>query len=188
MHLVVGLGNPGKKYERTRHNVGWFALDEIIDEYKLKEDKEKFQAQVYKGTIAGEKVIVIKPLTFMNESGKAVARFVNFYKIPMKNVLVLHDDLDMEPGKVRVKSESGDGGHNGIRSINSLIKNDYIRIKIGIGHPGDKDSVHDYVLKKFSNNDMKLIEQANKSIAKLFEYVISGDLDKFKGDVNNTLV
>ena len=126
MHLIVGLGNPGKKYEGTRHNIGWLVLGEIISEYKLKSDKEKFQAQVYKGTIDGEKVIAIKPLTFMNESGKAVMRFVNFYKIPTENVIVVHDDLDMEPGKVRVKTESGDGGHNGIKSINSFIKNNYM--------------------------------------------------------------
>jgi PTH1 family peptidyl-tRNA hydrolase len=184
MYLIIGLGNPGKKYERTKHNVGWLALDEIIHEYKLREDKEKFSSQVYKGNISGEKIIAIKPLTFMNDSGKAVGRFVSFYKIPTKNVIVLYDDLDMETGKVRVKLASGDGGHNGVKSINSFIKNDYIKIKIGVGHPGNKDDVINYVLKNFPQEEGKIIEQANKTIAKLFEYVISGDLDKFKTNVN----
>ena len=184
MHLIVGLGNPGKKYERTRHNIGWLALDVIIAKYKLKLDKEKFASQTYKGIIAEDKIIAIKPLVFMNESGKAVAKFVNFYKIPTKNIVVIHDDLDMETGKVRIKVESGDGGHNGIKSINSFIKNDYIRIKIGISHPGAREAVSDYVLKKFSDGEIKIIEQANKTIAKLFEYVISGDLAKFKTNVN----
>jgi PTH1 family peptidyl-tRNA hydrolase len=184
MYLIIGLGNKGKQYELTRHNVGWLALDEIILEHKLQEDKEKFLAQVYKGEIAGEKVIAIKPLTFMNESGKSVGKFVSFYKIPTNNIIVLYDDLDMEVGKVRVKLESGDGGHNGVKSINSFIKNNYIKIKIGVGHPGNRDDVVNYVLKDFPKDEMKIIEVANKTIAKLFKYVISGDLDKFKTNVN----
>ena len=184
MHIIVGLGNPGQKYEKTRHNVGWLALDEVISEYKLEAVKEKFESEIFKGVIGGEKVIAIKPLTFMNESGKAVAKLVNFYKVPTENVIVIHDDLDMGTGKIRVKGESGDGGHNGIKSINSFIKNDYTRIKIGIGHPGSREEVHDYVLKNFSREEMKIIEPANKMVAKFFKYVISGDLDKFKTNVN----
>ena len=184
MHLIVGLGNPGKKYERTKHNIGWLALDEVIVKYKLKPDKERFESQTHKGAIAGGKVIAIKPLVFMNESGKAVTKFVNFYKIPTENIIIIHDDLDMETGKVRLKVESRDGGHNGIKSINLFIKNNYIRIKIGISHPGAREVVSDYVLKKFSSGEIKTIEQANKTIEKLFEYIISGDLEKFKADVN----
>jgi PTH1 family peptidyl-tRNA hydrolase len=184
MYIIVGLGNPGQKYERTRHNVGWMALDEIIAEYKLEEVKEKFESKVYKGIIAEEKVIAIKPLTFMNLSGKAVARFVSFHKVPTAKLVVLYDDLDMEPGKVRVKLEGGDGGHNGIKSINSFVAKDYLRIKIGIGHPGTREAVNDYVLKNFSKGELEIIQQANKMVAKLFKYVISGDLDKFKSGVN----
>ena len=184
MYLVIGLGNPGKKYEYTRHNGGWLALDEIISQYKLDSGKEKFSSQMYKGTIISKKVIAIKPLVFMNDSGKAVIKFVNFYKIPTENVIVIYDDLDMKTGKVRVKIEGGDGGHNGIKSINSFIKNNYIKIKIGIDRPEIKEDVANYVLKNFSDTEMKIIKQTNKTIAKLFEYVISGDLDKFKANVN----
>ncbi|NRA74002.1 MAG: aminoacyl-tRNA hydrolase [Rickettsiales bacterium] len=184
MYLVVGLGNPGEKYKKTRHNVGWLALDEIISCYNLQSEKDKFVSQVYKGIIASEKIIAVKPLVFMNDSGKAISKFVSFYKIPAERVIVIYDDLDMKIGKIRLKRESGSGGHNGIKSINSFIKNDYIKIKIGIDRPRNEKDVSSYVLENFADSEIKIIKQANKTIAKLFEYVIFGDLDKFRANVN----
>ena len=159
MFLVVGLGNPGKKYRNNRHNIGFLTLEAIIQKFELSSAKSEFDSEVFKGEIERVKVIAIKPQTFMNLSGKSVAAFVRFYKIPVENVIVIHDDLDLAFGKIRIKTGGGSGGHNGIKSIDSLMAKDYIRIKIGIGHPGHRDLVSDYVLDNFTEEEKGKIEE-----------------------------
>lgn len=151
MFLVVGLGNPSKEYENNRHNVGFMAADALFRRYSFTDFKEKAQGLLADGTIADEKVLLLKPQTYMNLSGNSVGEVTRFYKIPTENILVLHDDLDLKPGTVRVKQGGGTGGHNGLKSIDAHVGNTYSRVRIGIGHPGDKAMVADYVLSDFTN-------------------------------------
>lgn len=154
MWLIVGLGNPGKEYERNRHNIGFMAVDEIAAAHNFKPFKSKYKGDYVEGEIAGEKVALLKPMTFMNESGRSVAEAARFYKIPTSNIIVLHDELDLQPGKIRTKTGGGAAGHNGLRSMDDWLDNSsYIRIRMGIGHPGDKDRVHGYVLGNFAKAD-----------------------------------
>ena len=153
MLLIVGLGNPGQKYEKQRHNVGFMAVDEIHRHESFSTWKPKFQALIAEGSIGGIKCILAKPTTFMNESGRAVGEIARFYKITAEDVIVLYDELDLAPGKVRIKTGGGAGGHNGIRSIDAHLGKDYRRVRIGIGHPGHKDRVSSHVLGDFSKSD-----------------------------------
>lgn len=186
MYLIIGLGNPGKKYEQTRHNVGFQAIDAIANAFSIPESGTKFDAQIHKGSIEGKKVLLIKPQTFMNESGKSVSQFVNFYKIPIKNTFIIYDDIDMSVGKLRVKSGGSDGGHNGIKSINGLVSNEYIKIKIGVGHPGNKNLVSSYVLHPFDTKDEQdLINELYVDIVKNINSLLEHDLEQFSGKINN---
>ena len=153
MLLIAGLGNPGQKYANHRHNVGFMAVDEIHRHETFSPWRPKFQALTAEGMIAGEKALLIKPTTFMNESGRALGEAVRFFKIPLENVVVLYDELDLAAGKVRVKTGGGAGGHNGIRSIDAHIGKDYRRVRIGIGHPGQKERVQGHVLGDFAKAD-----------------------------------
>lgn len=153
MLLIVGLGNPGPKYANQRHNVGFMAVDEIHRHEGFSPWKARFQALIAEGTLAGEKCLLVKPTTFMNESGRAVGEVARFYKVPLNQIVVLYDELDLPPGKVRVKTGGGAGGHNGIRSIDSHIGKDYRRVRIGIGHPGQKERVSGHVLGDFARAD-----------------------------------
>ena len=137
MFLFVGLGNPGTKYSSNRHNIGFMAADVIVRRHNFSPWRKKFQGELSDGVLAGEKVLVLKPQTFMNESGRSVGDAVRFHNIPLSNVFVFYDELDLEAGKVRVKLGGGAAGHNGIRSISSHITPDYKRVRLGIGHPGD---------------------------------------------------
>jgi PTH1 family peptidyl-tRNA hydrolase len=167
MWLIVGLGNPGKEYERNRHNIGFMAVDAIADAHSFNPFKKKYQGDYTEGTIGGEKVALLKPMTFMNESGKSVAAAANFYKIPTSNILVFHDELDLQPGKIRTKTGGGAAGHNGLRSMDAWLDNsDYIRVRMGIGHPGDKDRVHGYVLGNFTKSDEDWLQKLLEAIAK----------------------
>lgn len=154
MWLIVGLGNPGKEYERNRHNIGFMAVDEIASAFNFKPFKVKYKGEYVEGEIAGEKVALLKPMTYMNESGRAVGEAARFYKIPTSNIIVFHDELDLAPAKIRTKTGGGAAGHNGLRSMDDWLDNpNYIRVRMGIGHPGDKDRVHGYVLGNFAKAD-----------------------------------
>ena len=153
MLLIVGLGNPGSQYAHNRHNIGFMAVDAIHRRHGFSPWRRKFQAELADGTLDGEKVILLKPMTYMNESGRAVGEAVRFYKLAPADVLVLHDELDLPPGKVRMKTGGGHGGHNGLRSITAHIGDGYRRMRLGIGHPGNKAVVHHHVLSDFAKVD-----------------------------------
>ena len=150
MLLLVGLGNPGPKYERNRHNIGFMAVDEIVRRHSFAAWRGRFQALTAEGHFGGEKVMTMKPTTFMNESGRAVGEAARFFKLAPEDVVVLHDELDLAFGKVRIKQGGGHAGHNGLRSIDAHLGNNYARIRLGIGHPGDKAHVHGHVLSDFA--------------------------------------
>ena len=153
MRLVVGLGNPGEKYARNRHNIGFMAADEIVRRHSFSVYRSKFSGQVAEGSIGSEKVIVLKPMTYMNESGRAVHEAAIFYKVAPEDIVVLHDELDLAPGKLRVKRGGGHAGHNGLRSIHAHMGETYARLRLGIGHPGHKDQVTGHVLNDFAKAD-----------------------------------
>ncbi|WP_319775427.1 aminoacyl-tRNA hydrolase [Breoghania sp.] len=154
MLVIVGLGNPGSKYEFNRHNIGFMAVETIHRRNSsFSPWRKRFQAETSEGTIAGEKVLLIKPMTYMNESGQAVGAALRFFKLEAGNVVVLYDELDLPPGKVKIKTGGGSGGHNGIRSLDAHIGKEYRRVRLGIGHPGSKDRVTSYVLGDFAKVD-----------------------------------
>lgn len=168
MFLLVGLGNPGTEYAKTRHNIGFMAVDEIVRRHSFSGFKEKFKGQISTGEIAGEKIIILKPSTYMNLSGEAVLSACTFYKLKPEDVIVFHDDMDLPVGKVKVKRGGSPGGHNGLKSIDSHIGVDYLRVRIGIDHPQNKAEVVDWVLHAFNKDDAVLIAEKMKLIA---EYV-----------------
>ena len=153
--LLVGLGNPGPEYSGNRHNVGFMALEAIIDEYGFGAPRSRFNGLVWEGKIGGKKVLALKPLTFMNRSGDAVAQAAKFYKLPLERIIVLYDEIDLAPGKLKVKQGGGAAGHNGIRSIDGHIGPNFWRVRIGVGHPGQKELVHGYVLHDFAKAEHK---------------------------------
>ena len=165
MQLFVGLGNPGDKYARNRHNIGFMAVDRIAEDHGFAPWRAKFQGRVTEGTLGGEKVLLLKPETFMNLSGNAVAEAMRFYKLTPADVTVFHDELDLAPGKVRLKSGGGHAGHNGLRSIHAAIGPDYDRVRLGIGHPGHKDRVAGYVLHDFAKADAEWLDDLLRGIS-----------------------
>ncbi len=183
MLLFVGLGNPGTKHENNRHNIGFMAVDEIILRHNFSEPKIKYQGALYEGRLGNEKVIILKPLTFMNLSGKSVSQVANFYKIPSENIFVFYDELDIEPGKVKFKTGGGNAGHNGLRSLDQYINKNYHRIRIGIGHPGDKALVHGHVLGDFSANDEEWLEPLLDAIGRAAEKLTTGDGTDFMNEI-----
>jgi len=184
MYIVVGLGNPGKKYDNTRHNVGFMAIDEIAKDYKFPEFSKKFSGLTSKGKIGNEDVILLKPQTYINLSGQSVSEIVNFYKLSESDVIVIHDDIDLEFAKVRVKVGGGSGGHNGIKSIDSHIGVNYKRIRIGIGR-SEEIPVENYVLKSFSKEEMSvLVNDLLHSISKHFNYVFVDSNNGFLNEIN----
>jgi PTH1 family peptidyl-tRNA hydrolase len=150
MLLFVGLGNPGDKYAGNRHNIGFMAVEQIARHHGIAPWRRRFQGLAVEGTIDGEKVLLLQPGTYMNESGRAVAEAAQFYKLGLNDIVVFHDELDLPPAKLRIKTGGGNAGHNGLRSITASVGNDYRRVRLGIGHPGDKDKVHSYVLQDFA--------------------------------------
>ena len=159
MQLIVGLGNPGKKYQYTRHNIGYMAIENIISaqhDYKI---KNKFNSIIYEVIIDSNKIILVKPETYMNNSGDAVYQIANFYKINSKDIFVLHDELDIPFGKIRIKIGGGNAGHNGLKSITNKIDNNYTRVRLGIGHPGKKEMVNGHVMGNFSGSEKDNLNQ-----------------------------
>ncbi|MEM6538054.1 MAG: aminoacyl-tRNA hydrolase [Pseudomonadota bacterium] len=158
MQLLVGLGNPGASYARQRHNVGFMAVDGIAQRYGFGPWRAKFNGDVSEGRLGTEKVLLLKPTTFMNDSGRSVAAATRFFKIETHDIVVFHDELDLAPGKVRVKTGGGVAGHNGLRSIEAHLSKDFRRVRIGIGHPGDKSRVSGHVLGDFSKLDQEWLD------------------------------
>lgn len=179
MFLIVGLGNPGKEYQNTRHNIGFHVADCIHEHYSFHPKKIKFSSELSEGLIDGRKVFLQKPLTYMNRSGSSVIQAAKFLKIPLENIIVIHDDLDLVVGKIRVKIGGGSGGHNGLKDIDSRLGKEYKRIRIGIGHPGDKDMVSDYVLHRFGKEDMHITNEIALDIAKHIPLLLNGNKDLF---------
>jgi len=175
MLLLVGLGNPGRDYASNRHNIGFMAVDEIVRRHSFGAFRAKFNGMLAEGRIGSQKVLALKPATFMNESGRSVATAAGFYKIPAADVLVIHDELDLEAGKLRLKAGGGHAGHNGLRSIHAHLGEGYRRLRLGIGHPGDKALVTDYVLKDFTKADQQWLEPLLASVADNIGLAIEGD-------------
>ena len=165
MMLFVGLGNPGSQYEKNRHNVGFMAVSRIVENHNFSPWKNKFQGSISNGLLRNQKIIILKPNTFMNLSGQSVGEVIRFYKIPSSKVIVFHDEIDFPLGKLKFKSGGGHAGHNGLRSISEHIGSDYIRIRIGVGHPGNKNAVANYVLGDFSKVEQETITQILKVIS-----------------------
>lgn len=179
MLLFAGLGNPGPRYENNRHNVGFMAADAIARRHSFSPWSKKFQGLIAEGSLAGEKVILIKPQTFMNLSGQAVGEAMRFYKLQAADVTVLYDELDLVAGKVRIKVGGGAGGHNGIRSLDQHIANNYRRVRIGIGHPGVKELVHGHVLGDFAKADRIWLEPLLEAIGDNADLLAQGDDNSF---------
>jgi PTH1 family peptidyl-tRNA hydrolase len=165
MRLFVGLGNPGTKYAHNRHNIGFMVVDEIARRHGFGPWRRRFQGETAEGTLDGERVILLRPLTFMNDSGRAVQEAAGFFKIAPGEVTVFQDELELPPGKVRVKIGGGIAGHNGLRSISAHIGNDYRRVRLGIGHPGVKELVHGYVLSDFAKDERPWVEALREAVA-----------------------
>ncbi len=173
MKLIVGLGNPGEKYAGNRHNIGFMAVDEVARGYSFGPWKKRFQGVTAEGQVGLERCILLKPSTYMNESGRAVGEAMRFYKIPLSEVIVIHDEIDLKPGAIRVKRGGGNAGHNGLKSITAHAGNDYLRVRLGVDHPGDKALVAHYVLQDFAKSDREwlipLLEGVARGMAKLVE-------------------
>ena len=179
MQIFVGLGNPGSKYARNRHNIGFMALDRIAEDHGFSPWKSKFQGKISEGMLGREKVLLLKPETFMNRSGQSVGEAMRFYKLEPGDITVFHDELDLAPGKVRVKQGGGHAGHNGLRSIHGHIGEAYQRVRLGIGHPGHKDAVSGYVLHDFPRADEDWLGPLMDGIANGAADLAAGDSGKF---------
>ncbi len=184
MFLVAGLGNPGDKYQNNRHNIGFMAVNAIADYHDFSAWRKKFNAEICEGFIeAGgyrHKILLLKPQTFMNESGRAIGAAMQFYKIPKDRLIVFHDELDLVAGKIRVKFGGGIAGHNGLRSIRAQIGADFYRVRLGIGHPGHKTRVHDYVLSDFGKSEQIWVRDLCDAIARSIDLFVSGETEKFQ--------
>ena len=173
MWLFVGLGNPGSQYAHHRHNIGFMAVDSIVRRHSFSAfKKSKFKGEIAEGMLHDEKVICLKPDTYMNLSGESVQAICTFYKIPLKNVIVFHDELDLVAGKMRIKMAGGAAGHNGLKSIDQHMGQNYYRVRLGIGHPGDKERVHGHVLGNFHQDDARWLEPLLKAVAEYAELLI----------------
>jgi PTH1 family peptidyl-tRNA hydrolase len=184
MRLVVGLGNPGTRYARNRHNIGFRSVEAIARRYGFPAFRSRFKGELAEGVIAGERCLLLRPQTFMNDSGESVLAAMSFYKIPPAEIVVIHDELDLRPGKVRVKRGGGNAGHNGLRSIDALIGADYWRVRIGIGHPGIRELVHPYVLENFTADEERLIvAPLLDAVAETIPLLLEGAPDAFMSEV-----
>ncbi len=183
MQIFVGLGNPGSKYAGNRHNIGFMALDRIAGEHGFGPWKSRFQGQIAEGRLGGDKVLLLKPETFMNLSGQSVGEAIRFYKLEPGDVTVFHDELDLAPGKLKVKTGGGHAGHNGLRSLHAHIGEAYRRVRLGIGHPGRKELVAAYVLHDFHKSDQDWLDDLMRGIADGAGHLADGDAGKFMNAV-----
>lgn len=185
MYIIIGLGNPGREYEKTRHNTGFMVLDKISDKYKIDISKEKHIALVGTGTIEGEKVILVKPQTFMNLSGESVQEIMNFYKEDINNLIVIFDDIDLPVGTIRIKQNGSAGTHNGVKSIvKELNSENFKRIKVGIGGPNEKVDLIGHVLGKFSNEEITKIDESMTNAAEAVVDIIKNGVLKAMNKYN----
>jgi PTH1 family peptidyl-tRNA hydrolase len=183
MKLIVGLGNPGPKYAGNRHNIGFMAMDRIAADHGFPAWKGKFQGAISEGRFGSDRAVLLKPETFMNNSGQSVGEAMRFYKIEPADVIVFHDEIDLAPAKLRVKTGGGHAGHNGLRSIHQHISPEYIRIRMGVGHPGHKDRVPSYVLHDFAKADQDWLDDMLRGISDGIAYLVAGDTGKFQNAV-----
>ena len=183
MQLWVGLGNPGPQYALHRHNVGFMALDTIAEVHSFGPETKKFQGWLREGRIGGQKVLLLKPATFMNESGRSVAEALRFYKLGVEALTAFHDELDLAPFKVKVRQGGGLAGHNGLRSIDQHVGPQYWRVRLGIGHPGDRDRVAGYVLHDFARADRDWLDKLLDAVAKEVPDLLAGDEARFASRV-----
>jgi len=188
IQCIVGLGNPGEKYASTRHNTGFWFVDELARRYQGKFRIEaKFFGEVCRITVNGRDCWLLKPGTFMNRSGKSVSALARFYKIDVENLLLAHDELDLDPGIVRLKLGGGHGGHNGLRdSASAMNSRDFYRLRLGIGHPGHKDQVTDYVLSRPSRNEQQHIEQAIDAASDQLEGLLAGEYQRVMNELHRS--
>jgi PTH1 family peptidyl-tRNA hydrolase len=184
MRLFVGLGNPGAKHAGNRHNIGFMVVEEIAKRHSFAPWRRRFQGVATEGTIGREKVLLLLPGTYMNESGRAVAEAMHFYKMPLGDIVVLHDEIELPPAKVRVKTGGGIAGHNGLRSISAHVGNDYRRVRIGVGHPGVKELVHAHVLGDFAKSERPWVETLRDVIADNAELLALAKDSSFQNKVH----
>jgi PTH1 family peptidyl-tRNA hydrolase len=187
MKLFVGLGNPGAKYARHRHNVGFMAVERIAERHGFGPWRRRFQGQTADGELDGSKVLLLKPDTYMNESGRAVGEAARFLKLATSDIVVFHDELDLLPGKLKVKSGGGNAGHNGLRSLTAHLDNEYVRVRIGIGHPGAKELVQSWVLHDFARADEAWLDPLLDAIADAAPRLAADDAARFLTDVARQL-
>ena len=182
--LFVGLGNPGPEYAGNRHNIGFMTVDAIASAFGYPSWRSKFHGDLAEGRIDGCKVILLKPITYMNNSGQAVKAAAKFYKINPDRIVIFHDELDLEPGKIRIKQGGGNAGHNGLKSIQAHLGTpDFWRVRMGIGHPGDKARVHGYVLKDFAKVEKSWLEPLLEATARYADLLVQGDMSSYAGKV-----
>jgi peptidyl-tRNA hydrolase, PTH1 family len=187
MFLLVGLGNPGTKYAGNRHNIGFMAVDEIVRRHGFSPWRKKFHGEISEGTLGLEKVLILKPLTYMNESGQSVGDAIRYLDIEPERVIVIYDEIDLMAGKVRVKLGGGAAGHNGIRSITAHIGPHYTRVRLGVGHPGDKNLVHPHVLSDFSKADKEWLLPLLDAVADYAPLLVEGETATFQNKVHLAL-
>ena len=188
MLLLVGLGNPGPKDINNRHNIGFRIIDSVNSHFKLSKQKPKFKGLLTTGIISEQKVYAIKPLTFMNNSGTAIKELIDYFKIDAKDVIVFHDDLDIDFGKIKAKFAGSSAGHHGSESIDRFIGKDYSRVRIGIGHPKNKKKVNNHVLEDFKEDEEDQIKEIAESIVKLLPTLLEKKIDLFSSKVNSNLL
>lgn len=184
MLLLVGLGNPGPQYAGNRHNIGFMAVDRIAVRHGFSPWRRRFQGECAEGSVASVKALLLKPTTYMNESGRAVAEAARFYKIALGDIVAFHDELDLPPAKLRVKKGGGNAGHNGLRSITAHMGNDYRRVRLGIGHPGLKELVHPYVLNDFAKSEVPWVDCLIDAVADAADLLAKGEDNSFQNKVH----
>lgn len=184
MRLFVGLGNPGSKYEGNRHNIGFMVVDDIARRHGFSPWRRRFQGETSEGSLNGERVILLKPATFMNESGRAVGEAAQFFKIGESDITVFHDEIELPPAKLRVKVGGGIAGHNGLRSISAHVGNEYRRVRLGVGHPGVKELVHMHVLNDFAKAERAWVEALRDAITDNVALLVTGKDSAFQNKVH----
>jgi len=184
MQILVGLGNPGARYAHNRHNIGFMVLDALARHYRAAPWRRRFQSEVTEAILGGERVLLLKPQTFMNDSGQAVGEAARYFKTPLSQITVFHDELDLPDAKLRVKTGGGSAGHNGLRSISAHLGNDYRRVRLGIGHPGDKNLVQPYVLSNFFKEDWPWVEDLVGAVVEFAPLLVHGEESSFQNKVH----
>ena len=183
MLILAGLGNPGAKYEGNRHNIGFMAADEIARRWRFGTERAKFQSVIAEGEVEGTKILLMKPQTYMNESGRAVGEAARFYKVPPANVVVFHDEIDLAPGRFRMKTGGGAAGQNGVRSLISQLGPDFRRARMGVGHPGRPEMVHAHVLSDFHKADKPWLEALLNACADALPFLVAGNDERYQAEV-----